>query len=287
MARLNVEDDFWTHPRYRALSRLLGDEDKAAGMCFRAWRLAQKYWAEKKTIPFDVWELEGLEPLTKVGLAERRDEGVYCRGSEKHFEWYAQRVEAGRLGGLKSVESRAEKYGSAQPPGRNLGSKQNRSTASKESNQDRSAASEESKRESNPLTLTLTPSPISLSSKEESSSAERRPPRSPRLLAELWNSRKAAVQPKVDLAKFKSGSPRWRKAQTRLAEHDIDYWQAIIDRIAASPFCRGENDRHWIATFDFLLRPETHVKADEGQYDDRDGSAAYDWEAVFREGSRT
>lgn len=152
MARINVEDDFWTHPRYRALTRIIGDEDKAAGMCIRFWRLAQSYWGHRKPVPLDVWDLEKLEPLVDVGLADRRADGVYCRNSEKHFEWYSQRVEAGRRGGLKSVRSRAEKYGTAQPRG-TKSSKQTRSTASTNTEappkQTRSTAPEAPK----PLTL--------------------------------------------------------------------------------------------------------------------------------------
>lgn len=115
LARINVEDDFWTHPRYRALTRIIGDEDKAAGMCIRFWRLAQSYWGERKPVPTDVWDLEKLEPLVTVGLAEKKDDGVYCKNSERHFEWYSQAVESGRRGGIKSVRARTDKYGSAQP----------------------------------------------------------------------------------------------------------------------------------------------------------------------------
>ena len=43
-------------------------------------------------------------------------------------------------------------------------------------------------------------------------------------------------------------------------------------RIVLSDFCNGKNDRGWKANFDFLLRPNTHIKAMEGAYDNREGS---------------
>lgn len=110
LARINVEDEFYLDPRFRALIRKIGDEDKAVGMCLRLWRVAQKYWGKDHTpIPYDVFKLEGLEDLLEVGLAEKSDEGIYARGSKDRFDWYRQKIEAGRKGGLKSAEQRQAK----------------------------------------------------------------------------------------------------------------------------------------------------------------------------------
>lgn len=58
----------------------------------------------------------------------------------------------------------------------------------------------------------------------------------------------------------------------RLKENpDIAYWQSVFQRVAASSFCNGTNDRGWRATIEFILRPDTHIKAMEGIYDNRPG----------------
>jgi hypothetical protein len=44
-------------------------------------------------------------------------------------------------------------------------------------------------------------------------------------------------------------------------------WQEALARAAASPFCRGENDRGWRADVDWFLRPNTVTKILEGKYD--------------------
>lgn len=58
-------------------------------------------------------------------------------------------------------------------------------------------------------------------------------------------------------------------AKARLSERQMPDWHQIISRIQSSGFCRGENDRGWVATFDWLLKPDTAVKVLEGKYDDR------------------
>lgn len=90
-------------------------------------------------------------------------------------------------------------------------------------------------------------------------------------LARLWNA-KCRSLPKV-----KTCSPsRLKKIQARLKEVPDDlpylYWSEIIERIAASNFCCGHNDRGWVATFDWLIQPETHEKVSEGKYDNRKGT---------------
>jgi hypothetical protein len=84
----------------------------------------------------------------------------------------------------------------------------------------------------------------------------------------------------VDLKRFKSGSPRWRSAVARLAdEPDASYWEEVVKRFAAWPHGRGETPGKgggppWVATFDFLLKPDTHVRAMEGQFERRGSPTA-------------
>lgn len=107
---------------------------------------------------------------------------------------------------------------------------------------------------------------------EESKKEERRKKRGesavalPRL-AEIWNQHRGSL-PEVkgcNGSRRKHAEARWRE------EPDAERWAAVVQRLARSPFCTGDNDRGWRADFDFLIRPETKHKADEGKYDERGG----------------
>lgn len=49
-------------------------------------------------------------------------------------------------------------------------------------------------------------------------------------------------------------------------------WRIAMDRLRASPFLRGDNDRGWRASLDFLLKPESFAKLMEGAYDPAPGA---------------
>ncbi|MFG1377335.1 hypothetical protein [Xanthobacter autotrophicus] len=54
----------------------------------------------------------------------------------------------------------------------------------------------------------------------------------------------------------------------RLAEcGGLAGWRLAMDRVRASPFLRGENDRGWRAGLDFFLKPDNIAKLMEGAYD--------------------
>lgn len=84
-------------------------------------------------------------------------------------------------------------------------------------------------------------------------------------LFSIWNEFSA------DLPKVK-GLNTGRKNKARMLWRENDdpkYWEEIVCRIAKSSFCRGKSDRGWVATFDWLLKPDTHLRVIEGKYDDR------------------
>jgi hypothetical protein len=54
-----------------------------------------------------------------------------------------------------------------------------------------------------------------------------------------------------------------------LREHGMPVWLEAVQRVGASSFCRGENDRGWRADLDFLLQPKSFPKILEGFYDNR------------------
>lgn len=62
---------------------------------------------------------------------------------------------------------------------------------------------------------------------------------------------------------------RRRQIDARLREHGGEAWGEACRRMAASAFCRGENDRGWRADLDFLLQPKSFNRLIEGKYDDR------------------
>lgn len=84
-------------------------------------------------------------------------------------------------------------------------------------------------------------------------------PLTPRGVLEIWNSNRGALPEGTTL-----NPSRERAAKSRVRENgDPAYWEKIVKAIASNPFCRGENDRGWVATIDYLLRPNTHVRVAE------------------------
>lgn len=83
-------------------------------------------------------------------------------------------------------------------------------------------------------------------------------------LRDIWNHLCGTLPKCLEI-----GEERRRRAHQRLNDRSLEEWARVVDRIAASGFCNGENDRGWVATFDWLLRPDTAAKVLEGKYDNR------------------
>lgn len=72
------------------------------------------------------------------------------------------------------------------------------------------------------------------------------------------------------LPDIRSLSAKRRKALiARLTDEGPEVWREACQRAAASSFCRGENDRGWVADFDFLTTASKFQSLLEGKYDDR------------------
>lgn len=83
----------------------------------------------------------------------------------------------------------------------------------------------------------------------------------------VWNSVVTfAAARSLSAARLKALNARRKDAYWR------DNYRAALDRVAASAFCRGQNDRQWVATPDWFLRPDTVLKLLEGQYAAGSGS---------------
>lgn len=86
----------------------------------------------------------------------------------------------------------------------------------------------------------------------------------PKLLQELWNDRAHRSLPRW----LETSKARKAAADARIREHPtFEHWAQVIERINASRFCLGENDRGWRASPDWLLKPDTGAKVLEGKYD--------------------
>lgn len=88
-------------------------------------------------------------------------------------------------------------------------------------------------------------------------------PPAPEALRELWNAEAAPELPRCrELTEKRRGA-----ARRALSEHpELGFWSGVIQRINASAFCRGETERGWTATFDWMLRPDTPTRVLEGTY---------------------
>ena len=84
---------------------------------------------------------------------------------------------------------------------------------------------------------------------------------------DYWNSR--GNLPKV--VTFTAN--RQKKLKARMSEKLFaEHWRQIIDKISASDFCTGGNNRGWRVDVDWLLKnSENYTKVFEGKYDNRDG----------------
>ena len=90
-----------------------------------------------------------------------------------------------------------------------------------------------------------------------------RPPAALPLLVGIWNENRGALPEAKGVSKNRLAQIRARLVE----EPDPLVWASIVQRIAASPFCCGENDRGWRASFDWLIQPDTLLKVLEGKYD--------------------
>jgi len=85
-------------------------------------------------------------------------------------------------------------------------------------------------------------------------------------LVKIWNENCKNL-PKV----ISISSKRKKHIKARMSEtKDMAYWAKVVRRLAASRFCNGDNNNGWRASFDFLIKPDTHIKAIEGLYDNKD-----------------
>ena len=82
-------------------------------------------------------------------------------------------------------------------------------------------------------------------------------------LAKAWEEHRGNLPARV----YRKGQKQL--AENRLAEcQDLGTWREVIERMARSRRCNGENPNGWKATFDLLLLEETRAAVLNGRFDD-------------------
>jgi hypothetical protein len=99
---------------------------------------------------------------------------------------------------------------------------------------------------------------------QEKEESERDPPEVEKAVA-YWNE--SAIR--IGLTRVQKLTPaRKQKLAARLRDNGLDEWRRAVDKLGASRFCTGKNDKNWRADFDFLTSPEKFIRVLEGKYDD-------------------
>lgn len=88
---------------------------------------------------------------------------------------------------------------------------------------------------------------------------------------DAWNalSNDTAIKP---VSKILSTSKRYQMLVARIKEYGLDNVLKAIENISQSDFLKGNNNKGWIITFDWFVRPNNFPKVFEGDYDNRASS---------------
>jgi hypothetical protein len=85
------------------------------------------------------------------------------------------------------------------------------------------------------------------------------------LVREAWNTRTHPPIPRCS----EMTPERTKHTAARLKEKPLEAIAHAADDVGASTFCNGQNERGWVADYDWFVRPGTIVKILEGKYTDR------------------
>jgi hypothetical protein len=248
MARINIDDKLWSDARFDALKNLVGNELIAIGMVVKSFRIAQEYWkTETQLIPFQIWKLYNFDAMEIVGLALRRDNGVYIKGSNDQFDWLKKKQEAGKI----SAEIRRQKFGTAQPT----------------SNTSRTPVEhmfENPRTPPEPPTPTLNLNTYTSNNCTEIDQHNKRAEMADAIVA-VWNQTLTDVLPLVSRLTDK----RRKHINAQLKKYqDIEHWRSCFEKVKASDFLTGKSSS-WKCNFDWVLNENNRTKILEGNYDNK------------------
>lgn len=71
------------------------------------------------------------------------------------------------------------------------------------------------------------------------------------------------------LISINPGTTRYKLLNARIKEYGEAKVLAAIENIRSSTFLKGQNDKGWIITFDWLVKPNNFLKVLEGNYEDK------------------
>ena len=83
-------------------------------------------------------------------------------------------------------------------------------------------------------------------------------------IVKKWNS--LGLQ---EIKAINAGTNRYKLLNARIKEFGIDKVLETIESINRSSFLKGQNNRGWVITFDWLIKPNNFVKVMEGNYIDK------------------
>lgn len=238
MARINIDDEVWLDPRITMLQKEIG-ENEALGILIRFWKIAQLYWGKDELIPIGVFNFHCLsDALFKHGLAERRGDFVYAKGSETYFDWYLQKCRNGKFGSLGGRPMKNKHLGNPELTHSN-------------------PELTHSKPEITPPVPVPVPVPV-----PDTNTCQQSPVDAHALFS-IWNETPGVSKTRgTNKKRNKLVAERWKENPSE------EYWVEVADKIAASSFCLGKSETGWKATFDWFIHPDTHLKVLEGKYDD-------------------
>lgn len=248
MGIINIHDSFWRD--VTKVIAVVGDHDKAIGQAIRFFALAQERYKRGRTITETEFQKEGFTEALIGAFAERVEGGIMAIDAEFHFGWLRKKAQAGRKGGLSKSQKKSDAAVQREKSRREI----NDLTTS---NQKHSVAPVSTH---NPYSFTLEDNTIP--SKEGISSD----PAKLHWLAELWNKNRNGL-PFV----ARISSKNLKRIQLRVKENpDVEYWEKVFKKAAASDFLNGKSDRGFKADFWWLTKnDENSLKTWQGNYDNR------------------
>lgn len=125
-ARVNIELEAWTDPRFSTLARILGlaDRDHALILCAKIWAWqTERYTPDKPTYVVSADMIDGVlgaggaAALVRSELAEELPEGFRIRGSHGRIEWLHRNRKNGRKGAGKRRPADDQLAPARHPPG--------------------------------------------------------------------------------------------------------------------------------------------------------------------------
>ena len=94
------------------------------------------------------------------------------------------------------------------------------------------------------------------------------------LVIEKWNS--------LNLSKIVNiKGNRLKMLNARIKEYEIGGILTAIENIEKSNFLKGQNNKNWIITFDWFIRPNNFIKVLEGNYSNRKEKPQYEANRVL------